>query len=450
METNDTIATLAEILGMEPAMLRRAVEAARARNDEAGLSALMMRAADAKMAAGLTDNIRRTVRGEQAGAFSVAICMEWNALYEQALTATETALSEVTHQRDVFRSCLRRAAESVSAHPLSGSESADALVDMVQRALAEERAKREEAEVFEALHSDAIRLLREANATIDAAWQATGVASTVRGLTTLDDVVSAHRQSLIEQRDRADRAEKELREANNTRGLKWALTTAEATVVELKHQRDVLRARAEAAEEKAARLEKNAQDVKYWEQRAWGESQTSSERLRRAEAAEAKLAELLDATKADAWGYATRAQERADRAEAALATARSEALREAAGVPSQVIAELRHRGLLTAGDESVARSIESGILALIGASESGPARVAETIFTCRTCGASTKGWSDGRFAATGWRRLDHIDGPNAICPACVADPTALDCLRDEYPRVALASESGEGGSDGQP
>lgn len=334
METNDTIATLAEILGMEPAMLRRAVEAARARNDEAGLSALMMRAADAKMAAGLTDNIRRTVRGEQAGAFSVAICMEWNALYEQALTATETALSEVTHQRDVFRSCLRRAAESVSAHPLSGSESADALVDMVQRALAEERAKREEAEVFEAL-------------------------------------VSAHRQSLIEQRDRADRAEKELREANNTRGLKWALTTAEATVVEFKHQRDVLRARAEAAEEKAARLEKNAQDVKYWEQRAWGESQTSSERLRRAEAAEAKLAELLDATKADAWGYATRAQERADRAEAALGTARSEALREAAGVPSQVIAELRHRGLLTAGDESVARSIESGILALIGASESG-------------------------------------------------------------------------------
>lgn len=56
---------------------------------------------------------------------------------------------------------------------------------------------------------------------------------------------------------------------------------------------------------------------------------------------------------------------------AALATARSEALREAAGVPSQIITELRRRGLLTAGDESVARSIESGILALIGASESG-------------------------------------------------------------------------------
>jgi len=51
--------------------------------------------------------------------------------------------------------------------------------------------------------------------------------------------------------------------------------------------------------------------------------------------------------------------------------ARAEALREAAGVPSRVIAELRRRGLLTAGDESVARSIESGILALIGASESG-------------------------------------------------------------------------------
>ena len=302
METNDTIATLAEILGMEPAMLRRAVEAARARNDEAGLSALMMRAADAKMAAGLTDNIRRTVRGEQAGAFSVAICMEWNALYEQALTATETALSEVTHQRDVFRSCLRRAAESVSAHPLSGAESADSLAEFVVQEVS-------------GLRDETLRAVQD---------------------------VILLRDKAINERD------------------------AERT--------------------------------------------------------------------------------RADRAEAALATARSEALREAAGVPSQVIAELRHRGLLTAGDESVARSIESGILALIGASESesGPPRRAETIFGCRTCGASTKGWSDGRFAATGWRRLDHIDGPNAICLTCAADPTALDCLRDEYPRVALASESGEG------
>jgi hypothetical protein len=44
----------------------------------------------------------------------------------------------------------------------------------------------------------------------------------------------------------------------------------------------------------------------------------SAEKLA-SERAEAKLAELLDATKADAWGYAARAQDRADRAEAKLA-----------------------------------------------------------------------------------------------------------------------------------
>lgn len=64
----------------------------------------------------------------------------------------------------------------------------------------------------------------------------------------------------------------------------------------------------------------------------------------------------------------------------------------------------------------------------------------EALFNCRTCDASTPGWTDGRFASPGWGRIDHIDGPNAICPVCAADPTSLDCLRDEYPDVAIAAE----------
>ncbi len=64
----------------------------------------------------------------------------------------------------------------------------------------------------------------------------------------------------------------------------------------------------------------------------------------------------------------------------------------------------------------------------------------ETIFGCRTCPASTPGWTDGRFASPGWGRIDHIDGPNAICPVCAADPTSLDCLREEYPDVTPVAE----------
>ncbi len=64
----------------------------------------------------------------------------------------------------------------------------------------------------------------------------------------------------------------------------------------------------------------------------------------------------------------------------------------------------------------------------------------ETIFGCRTCPASTPGWSDGRFASPGWGRIAHIDGPNAICPVCAADPTSLDCLREDYPDATPAAE----------
>lgn len=48
--------------------------------------------------------------------------------------------------------------------------------------------------------SMAVRERDEARATIDAAWNATGVAGAVRGLTTLDDVVQCHRHDLMEAR----------------------------------------------------------------------------------------------------------------------------------------------------------------------------------------------------------------------------------------------------------
>jgi hypothetical protein len=43
---------------------------------------------------------------------------------------------------------------------------------------------------------------------LEQAWQATGVASTVRGLTTLDDVVRTHREQLTTERTRAEEAER--------------------------------------------------------------------------------------------------------------------------------------------------------------------------------------------------------------------------------------------------
>jgi uncharacterized protein CbrC (UPF0167 family) len=60
-----------------------------------------------------------------------------------------------------------------------------------------------------------------------------------------------------------------------------------------------------------------------------------------------------------------------------------------------------------------------------------------TIFTCRCCPASVGGNTDGTAASPGWYRIDGIDGPDAICPACVADPSAMDGLREDgyRPRI---------------
>ena len=53
----------------------------------------------------------------------------------------------------------------------------------------------------------------------------------------------------------------------------------------------------------------------------------------------------------------------------------------------------------------------------------------ETLFICRCCGECSWGLTDGTIFAPGWARIARIDGPNAICPECIADPHALDGLK---------------------
>lgn len=60
-----------------------------------------------------------------------------------------------------------------------------------------------------------------------------------------------------------------------------------------------------------------------------------------------------------------------------------------------------------------------------------------TIFECRCCARSVGGGTDGSFDEPGWGRIDNIDGPDAICPRCLADPTALDDFREAYPNVCI-------------
>lgn len=71
---------------------------------------------------------------------------------------------------------------------------------------------------------------------------------------------------------------------------------------------------------------------------------------------------------------------------------------------------------------------------------SSEAEASRTLFICRACDATTTGRTDSSFDTPGWRRLDGLDGPDAICPRCVADPTALTWLRDDYPDVRLRPE----------
>ncbi len=60
----------------------------------------------------------------------------------------------------------------------------------------------------------------------------------------------------------------------------------------------------------------------------------------------------------------------------------------------------------------------------------------ESTHTCRCC-VECVNVVDGAFAKPGWGWIARIDGPNAICPTCISDPTALDPLREDYPHAAL-------------
>ena len=58
----------------------------------------------------------------------------------------------------------------------------------------------------------------------------------------------------------------------------------------------------------------------------------------------------------------------------------------------------------------------------------------KTIFECRCCGSSVWGFVDGTFDVDPrgtWRRIARIDGRDAICPECLADPEALDFLIED-------------------
>jgi hypothetical protein len=67
--------------------------------------------------------------------------------------------------------------------------------------------------------------------------------------------------------------------------------------------------------------------------------------------------------------------------------------------------------------------------------------IARTLFTCRVCDTSIGGRTDGSFdtdLAGPWARIEAIDGPNAICPACQKRPDALeDLIADGYPNARI-------------
>jgi len=68
-------------------------------------------------------------------------------------------------------------------------------------------------------------------------------------------------------------------------------------------------------------------------------------------------------------------------------------------------------------------------------------QISTTIFGCRCCDACIGGTTDGRFGYDdrgSWKRIANIDGPDAICPACQADPASLDALKEDgYDNAAI-------------
>lgn len=62
----------------------------------------------------------------------------------------------------------------------------------------------------------------------------------------------------------------------------------------------------------------------------------------------------------------------------------------------------------------------------------------ETIFECRCCDRTCKGWNDGTFQGVGWNRIERIDGPNALCPTCTTDESAMISLVEQgYPNAKV-------------
>lgn len=61
-----------------------------------------------------------------------------------------------------------------------------------------------------------------------------------------------------------------------------------------------------------------------------------------------------------------------------------------------------------------------------------------TSFECRTCDRLVMGQNDGGVCQPGWARLEGIDGPNHICPTCIADDEIME-LREEFPNVRVGA-----------
>ena len=56
----------------------------------------------------------------------------------------------------------------------------------------------------------------------------------------------------------------------------------------------------------------------------------------------------------------------------------------------------------------------------------------KTTFECRCCGRYVDGWSNGTVEESGWGTISRIDGPNHICPECIAKGSnALEFLRED-------------------
>lgn len=104
-------------------------------------------------------------------------------------------------------------------------------------------------------------------------------------------------------------------------------------------------------------------------------------------------------------------------------------------------AESVHAALGVSSREAAIAAMANGVPCPTCGAESAavPPVSPRTLYECRTCSTTTGGGTDGSFDDPRWSRIAGIDGPDAICPTCIADPVALDDLREEYPRASIAA-----------